>query len=117
MKQKPIKQLALAILAMLALIVILLPAPSGAVSVGDEAAKLFQAKCSKCHGVDGSGTAMGKKLKAPDLRSDAVQKLSDDELFQAIAKGKKAFHKFGTKLSEEQIRQLVHHVRQLAKKK
>lgn len=117
MKQRSIKQLVLALMSMLALTVILLPTPSGAVSAGDEAAKLFQAKCAKCHGVDGSGTAMGKKLKAPDLRSDAVQKLSDDELFQAIAKGKKAFHKFGTKLSEEHIRQLVRHVRQLAKKK
>ena len=34
-------------------------------------------KCSVCHGKDGSGnTAKGRKLKAKDLRSPEIQKMS-----------------------------------------
>src|SRR5205814_7582352 len=42
-----------------------------------DAAKLYKANCAVCHAADGSGnTSSGKALKAKDLRSDEVQKIS-----------------------------------------
>ncbi|HTZ75877.1 MAG TPA: c-type cytochrome [Candidatus Aquilonibacter sp.] len=46
-------------------------------------------KCAVCHAKDGSGnTAKGRKVKAKDLRSAEVQKMSDKDLLDAIANGK-----------------------------
>src|SRR5688572_8435509 len=50
---------------------------------------LWKSKCATCHGVGGIGdTPMGKKLKLRDLRSPEVQKMSDRDLYDLIAKGK-----------------------------
>src|SRR5258705_11077073 len=50
---------------------------------------IFRAKCAVCHGIDGSGhTPNGKKLKVPDLRSDEVQKLPNNEFPNIITNGK-----------------------------
>jgi cytochrome c6 len=60
-------------------------------SVGDVAngAAIFKTKCASCHGADAGGdTAMGKKHNIPDLRSPAVQNLTDAELATVIANGK-----------------------------
>ena len=43
-----------------------------------------KAKCALCHGEDGRGdTPSGKQTHVPDLRSDEVQKKSDEELAKA----------------------------------
>ena len=44
--------------------------------------KLFQQRCSTCHGTDTGGTA-----DAPDLTSTAVQRQSDGALFWKITSG------------------------------
>jgi cytochrome c6 len=49
---------------------------------------IFRTKCAMCHGQDGGGSEVGKSMNVPDLRSPAVQKLSNSELAQAIANGK-----------------------------
>ena len=54
---------------------------------------------------------MGQALKIPDLHSEDVQKLSDAELTQIITKGKNKMPAYETKLSKEQISQLVGFVR------
>ncbi|HEX9119632.1 MAG TPA: cytochrome c [Terriglobales bacterium] len=89
------------------------------VSAQDEAAALFKARCTRCHGIDGSSkTDAGKKMGIPDLRSPKVQRLTDAELFETIAHGKNhrnyphVFSDLG--LSDQQIRQLVQHMRTLA---
>ncbi len=43
--------------------------------------------CVSCHAVDGSGRASSAIGKIPDLRSKAIVSLSDQELFEAIARG------------------------------
>lgn len=48
----------------------------------------FRTKCAMCHGQDGAGSAVGKRMNVPDLRSPAVQKLPDAELAQIISNGK-----------------------------
>ena len=43
--------------------------------------------CASCHAADGSGRASSAIGKIPDLRSKAIASLSDQELFDAIARG------------------------------
>lgn len=82
------------------------------------AAPAFDAKCAMCHSKDGSGNSpMGKNMKIPDLRSNAVQSKSNTELHALIAKGKGIMPAYGGQLSKAQIDDLVVYVRQLAKKK
>jgi cytochrome c6 len=78
---------------------------------------LYKAKCASCHGIDGSAnTAIGKNLKAKDLRSEETQKLSDEKLYQTIAKGRGKMPAFERSLGEDKCRQLVAYLRGLAKK-
>jgi len=88
----------------------------GASTRADDSASLFKAKCSVCHGADGSGnTAMGKSLKIPDLGSPAVQKQTDAQLTEMISSGKGAMPSYKTKLTEAQIKSLVAYIRTLKK--
>jgi hypothetical protein len=41
---------------------------------------LFKSKCAACHGADGTGSAMGKKMGAHDFTTADVQKMSDAQL-------------------------------------
>jgi len=50
---------------------------------------LYKAKCAACHGPDGSGSAVGKKMGAHDFRSSEVQTQSDAALIGIIANEKK----------------------------
>src|SRR6266849_1769190 len=77
----------------------------------------FQTKCAMCHGPDGGGSEVGKSMNVPDLRSQAVQKLSDAELAQIISNGKGGMPAFKDSLSEDQIHGLVTHIHSLAAKK
>jgi mono/diheme cytochrome c family protein len=83
----------------------------------NDAAKVFKANCTLCHGEDGSAdTPTGKALKARDLRSDEVQKQTDTELAAVISKGRGKMPAFGAKYSPDMINALVAYIRQLAKK-
>ncbi|MGC1417775.1 MAG: cytochrome c [Candidatus Acidiferrum sp.] len=91
--------------------------PGSAARAQETGESIFKAKCAMCHGADATGkTPMGQALKIPDLHSEDVQKLSDAELTQIITKGKNKMPAYETKLSKEQIAQLVGFVRELAKK-
>jgi mono/diheme cytochrome c family protein len=79
--------------------------------------KVFSEKCVRCHGEDGSGdTAVGQALGAYDLRSAAVQKLTDAEIYTQIDKGKANMPPFGPDLNKTQINDLIAYVRSLGKK-
>ncbi|MBI2816284.1 MAG: cytochrome c [Acidobacteria bacterium] len=83
-----------------------------------EGEALFKTKCAACHGPDGAGqTPVGKNMKIRDLRSDEVQKQSDTELSELIAKGKNKMPPFEKSLKPDQIKDLVAHIRDLGKKK
>ena len=82
-----------------------------------DGAGLFKAKCAICHGPDGAGkTPMGEKLNVRDLHSADVQKQADAALSQMIAQGKGKMPAFNQKLSDDQIKLLVAHIRELGKK-
>jgi cytochrome c553 len=73
----------------------------------------FRTKCAMCHGRDGSGSQVGKSMKVPDLRSQAVQNLPDAELGKVISNGKGGMPSFKNSLSEDQILGLVTYIRSL----
>ncbi|HVA01015.1 MAG TPA: cytochrome c [Terriglobia bacterium] len=79
---------------------------------------LYDGKCAMCHAQNGSGdSSMGKGMKVPDLRSPAVQKQTDAQLADVIAKGKKMMPQYGSQISKEQINDLVAYIRELGSKK
>ena len=56
------------------------------------------------------------RIKLRDLHSPEVQKQTDAELTQIITKGKGKMAPFESKLSKEQIEQVVGYIRDLGKK-
>src|ERR1700730_1787991 len=91
----------------------LLASPEPQKSVQD----VYLDKCSVCHAKDGSGnTAKGRKVKAKDLRSAEIQKMTDAELLHDIAQGKgKDMDGFEKELGADMVKQLVTYCRSLAK--
>jgi mono/diheme cytochrome c family protein len=73
--------------------------------------------CASCHASDGSGRTSSAIGKIPDLRSKAIAGLSDDALFNAIARGDahKAYaHSFlNMGVSEPELRGIAKYVRAL----
>jgi mono/diheme cytochrome c family protein len=70
-------------------LVILLALPCLAEPPEKKVARLWKAKCSACHGVDGRGqTESGRKLKLPDFTTAAWQaRTSDDFIRNRVTNG------------------------------
>ena len=88
----------------------------------EEAKVNWDKSCASCHGKDGKGdTKMGKKLEVRDLTDPKIQaSLKDEEMTKAIKEGVKKDDKqlmkgYGEKLSEDEIKALVAHVRSFKK--
>jgi cytochrome c6 len=75
---------------------------------------LYKLKCVACHGADGAGSAMGKKLGVHDFHSADVQKQTDAELTAIIANGKNKMPSYQKTLKADEISGLVAFVRSLA---
>jgi mono/diheme cytochrome c family protein len=73
--------------------------------------------CLSCHSADGSGRASSAIGKIPDLRSKTIVGLSDQELFDAIARGNRhqAYaHSFLNQgVSESELRGIEKYVRSI----
>jgi mono/diheme cytochrome c family protein len=79
---------------------------------------IFRAKCAGCHGPDGAGaTAMGKMFKLRDLRSADVQKMTDAQLSEVVAKGKGKMPAYENSLGNDRVHAVVAYLRDLAKAK
>jgi cytochrome c6 len=78
----------------------------------ETAASAYKANCVICHADDGSGTPLGIRLKAKDLRNKEVQEKPSSELAQTIRAGKGNMPAFGTRMDSEQIDKLIEYVRQ-----
>jgi mono/diheme cytochrome c family protein len=88
-------------------------------NAADQGESTYKERCVKCHGVNGDGNGHAElKIKPADLRSEAVQKKSDEELYNAIASGtghKEYAHTFSQRgLSSKQIAELVAYIRTFA---
>ncbi len=85
---------------------------------GDDANTIWDKNCAACHGKDGKGsTMMGRRLSIKDLTDAKVQASFDDALATktikegVIDKGTEKMKAFGDKLSNDDIKALVAHVR------
>ena len=72
---------------------------------------IYKGKCAGCHGADGTGSAIGKKMGVRDFHSAEVQKQSDDELSAVIEKGKNKMPPYEKSLKPDQIKELVAYIR------
>ena len=76
----------------------------------------FRSNCAMCHGIDGSGnTPAGKHFGTPDLRGAKAKGLTDVQIKQVIADGRKTMPAYGKRLSADQIKELVQYIRELQK--
>jgi cytochrome c6 len=91
-------------------------------AMAQSAADTYKGKCQMCHGASGAGdTPAGKKVGTKDFHSADVQKMSDDDLTKSIKDGvkkdgKTVMQAYGSKLSDDQVKDLVKYVRDLGKK-
>src|SRR5262245_37993815 len=82
-----------------------------------DVAATYKSKCASGQGDNGNGqTATGKTLKRRDLRSAEVQGLSDEQLYEIIAKGKGKMPGYEKTLGGDTSKALAAYVRQLAGK-
>jgi cytochrome c6 len=77
---------------------------------------LFNRNCATCHSQNGTPTAVGKSLNAPDLASAPVQNQTNAQLQQIIGNGKGNMPAFKDKLSQTEIDSLVAYVHTLSKR-
>ncbi|HTR48981.1 MAG TPA: c-type cytochrome [Verrucomicrobiae bacterium] len=87
-------------------------APNAGARNGDDAvgATTFKTQCVVCHGADGTGTPTGKALKAPDLHSEAVQKMTKQQIIDQVSNGKNNMPPFKNTLSKDQISAVADYV-------
>jgi cytochrome c553 len=88
-----------------------------------EAKTNFEKFCAGCHGKEGKGdTKLGQKLEARDYTDAKVQStLKEEDMFKAVKEGLKKGDKvlmkpYNDKFTDAQIKALVAHVKDFAKK-
>lgn len=80
------------------------------------AAETFKTVCAKCHKENGEGgevTINGKKLKAPNFKSERMKADEDEDFIDAIANGipEEGMPAFKDRLNDQQIKDLVKYIR------
>ncbi len=76
----------------------------------DDAKALFAQKCAVCHGADGKGSPIGKKMGAPDLTK--LASVSEADVAKAISDGKPPkMASYKSSLSAAQIDSLAKYVK------
>jgi mono/diheme cytochrome c family protein len=96
-------------MVLLLIAVAILIAPLASAADGKAA---YKSKCAVCHADDGGGnTPMGKKMAVRSLRSPEVQKQTDAVLTKVIADGKGKMPPFGKRLTADEIKAIVAHIR------
>ena|SRR5687768_12925779 len=95
---------------------------ASASTFGADAKANYDNHCAKCHGPDGKGqTRMGKQAGAKDYTDAKVQaEMTDEKAFKSIKEGQKvngkeAMKPFGDKLSDDEIKALLAHIRKFKK--
>lgn len=77
---------------------------------------LFTRNCVTCHSQNGTPTAVGKSLNAPDLGSALVQNQTKAQLQQILSNGKGNMPAFKDKLSQAEMESLIAYVHTLSKR-
>jgi cytochrome c6 len=82
----------------------------------DSGADIYKARCSMCHGVDGTAnTPAGQVFKAASFSDPAIIKIPDSDRIVIVKKGKNKMPLFGDKLTDDQIKSVLAYVRTLQK--
>ncbi|HWQ55372.1 MAG TPA: cytochrome c [Bryobacteraceae bacterium] len=90
---------------------------AGSAAPAQDAAAVYKRQCASCHGADGSGkTGPGKAFKLRDLRSAEVQKMTDEQMFDVLNKGKGKMPAYAN-LGHDTLHAMVKHIREMAKTK
>jgi cytochrome c6 len=83
----------------------------------------WETHCMKCHGADGKGnTKMGRQSGVKDYTDPKVQaEMNDEKALKIIKegiveKGKKKMDPYAEKLSEQEMKELIAHMRSFGKK-
>ena len=92
--------------------------PAATVDVIAEAKEIYATNCMICHKENGTGgpvTIDGKKLKPDDLTSEKIKLMTDEKLIGYVTNGviDEGMPAFKGKLSEDEIKLAVAHVRRL----
>ena len=95
---------------------------ASASTFGADAKANYDKHCAKCHGPDGKGqTRMGKQAGAKDYTDPKVQaEMTDEKAFKSIKEGQKvngkeAMKPFGGTLSDDEIKDLIAHIKKFKK--
>lgn len=79
-----------------------------------QTADLYKTKCAACHGADGKAdTPIGKKMGVKSFTDPEVAKNSDQAWFEITKNGKGKMPGYNGKLTDDQIKDLVKHIRAL----
>lgn len=94
------------------------PAPTPVVSRAPDGKELYALNCMICHKDTGKGgklTVEGKSINADDLTLDKFKKMADDKLIGYVTNGveDEGMPAFKDKMTPEEIRAVVAHVRTL----
>lgn len=80
--------------------------------------KIYKAKCRKCHGKEGKGDgpkAKSLKKKPRDYTDKAkMSEFTDADLIKVVKEGKKPMPKFGKKLNDKDIEDVIAYIRTFA---
>ncbi|MFN0141288.1 MAG: c-type cytochrome [Pyrinomonadaceae bacterium] len=92
------------------------PAPTPIVSRAPDGKELYALNCMICHKENGTGgeiTKDGKKLNAENLTTDKIKKMTDEKLIGYVRDGieDEGMPAFKDKLTQEEIRAAVAHIR------
>jgi mono/diheme cytochrome c family protein len=80
-------------------------------------ADIYKSKCQSCHAADGSGsTPAGKAMKAVPFSAPDIVNASDADLIADTKNGKGKMPAYAGKLTDDQIKEVVAHIRTLQKK-
>ena len=92
------------------------------VTLAGDTKELWDKNCASCHGKDGKGqTKMGQKSGVKDYTDAKVQaELKDDKAFKSVKEGlkedgKEKMKPFAEKLTDDEIKALVGHIRSFKK--
>jgi mono/diheme cytochrome c family protein len=78
----------------------------GQKSILPDGKAIFEDKCARCHGRDGTKGLLGAK----NLQ---ISHLPDAELLQVVTKGRRIMPAWGKRLSAQELQQVVSYVKQL----
>lgn len=89
------------------------PSPDGTA----KARKFYGMDCALCHGANGDGKGDVEMKDIPDFtKPDALKDRTDGELFYVIRKGKGEMPPEDNRAKDDDVWNLVHYVRAMAKK-